>query len=475
MRYLSTRQGADTNGASFVDTILTGLAPDGGLYVPATVPDVRTCLGRWQHLSYTELAAEIMALYISDMTPEEIHDLIARSYAGFDHPLTAPVVPLGDVHILELFHGPTLAFKDYALQFLGRAFEYALARRGGQLNVLAATSGDTGAAAIAGVRARPGIRIFVMHPKGGISSLQQLQMTTILDDNVHNLAIKGTFDDCQEIMKSVFNDLEFKRQYSLGAVNSVNWARVLAQIVYYFYAYFQVCRVEKLGRQVRFSVPTGNFGNIFAGYLAARMGLPIACLILATNANDVLARFFCSGDYVRGRVQPTLAPAMDVQAPSNFERYLYYRYAGDSAALKRFLERWQTSGRARIPPGEGGVDPLFAASAATETEILETIEGAWKEHQYLLDPHTATGVAAARKTPSQTPTICLATAHPAKFPGALGSAVDSASASHKSLASLVDLPQRQTIMPAEREHVMAYLRLHISARGGTPVGKFGPS
>ncbi|MFM8354036.1 MAG: threonine synthase, partial [Gammaproteobacteria bacterium] len=318
MRYVSTR--GQTPPMGFCDAVLTGLAPDGGLLLPETIPDVRDRLAHWRTLDYVGLARELIALYVDDIPRPVLDDLIIRAYATFDHPAVAPLVRVGDLHVLELFHGPTLAFKDVALQLLGRLFEYVLAERGEHLNILGATSGDTGSAAIAGVRGQRDIDIFIMYPEGRVSELQELQMTTVADANVHCLSVAGSFDDCQNLMKTLFGDLGFKRDYHLGAVNSVNWARVLAQVVYYAWASLQF----PAGQPVRFAVPTGNFGNVFAGYVAKRMGLPVGQLLVATNENDILSVFFNTGVYARGPVRFTITPAMDIQVASNFERYLYF-------------------------------------------------------------------------------------------------------------------------------------------------------
>jgi len=371
-------------------------------------------------------------------------------------------VAVNGVHMLELFHGPTLAFKDVALQFLGRVFEYYLAQSGRRLNILAATSGDTGSAAIAGVRGRLGLRIFVLYPHGRISPAQERQMTTVPDDNVFCLAVRGSFDDCQSIVKTIFRDLPFRDHYELGAVNSINWARLLAQIVYYFYGAFRV--MARTGaRAVRIAVPTGNFGDIFAGYLAARMGLPVSRLILATNENDILARFFNTGVYQRGTVQATLSPSMDIQVASNFERYLYYRVDRDPREVCRLMETFAQSGQLRLDRAmRAGMDPRFAAGTCTTADVLATIGKFYGEHGYLLDPHTAVGVHVGRQflTPDE-PTLALATAHPAKFADAIRQATGKDIAHHPVLDALADLPQRRTVLPAETEAVRAFLRERI--------------
>jgi threonine synthase len=457
MDYLSTRGGI--RPIPFQQAVMMGLADDGGLLVPTDIPDVRDRLDAWRRLDYPALAREIIGLYADDVPAADLDDLVRRSYVGPFPPAVAPVVQVGRRFVLELFHGPTLAFKDVALQFLGNLFEYILARTGGELNILAATSGDTGSAAIHGVRGRERIRIFVMHPHGRVSPIQERQMTTVLDDNVHNLAVQGTFDDAQGIMKTLAGDLDFKRRHHLGAVNSVNWARVVAQIVYYFHAAFRV--QESTGADaVTFAVPTGNFGDILAGWYARRMGLPVAQLVCATNENDILARFFTTGVYARGEVTTTLAPAMDIQVSSNFERYLYYRLDQDADRLRDLMTAFAETGRLEVETGaDGEVDPVFRAAAADRQTVLETIGRVWREHEYVLDPHTAVGVSVADDCAADThPVICLSTAHPAKFPDAVREATGRDDlARHPEIDALAGLPDRVEVLPAEPDAVRAYM------------------
>jgi threonine synthase len=455
MNYISTR--GDTGVKGFQEAVMTGLARDGGLLLPSHIPDVSAHLPKWQSLSYPDLAVEIMRLY-ADIPEADLRDIVTQSYSTFRHPDSAPVRCVGDMHILELFHGPTLAFKDIALQFLGNTFEYVLKKSRRELNILAATSGDTGSAAICGVRGRDRIRIFVMHPKGRVSPLQERQMTTVLDGNVFNIAVEGTFDDCQRIMKTIFSDLAFKDRHSLGTVNSINWARVLAQVVYYFFAAFRVMRLTG-AREVQFSVPTGNFGDIFAGYVAARMGLPIRRLILATNENDILSRFFKSGIYSGGPVHATISPSMDIQVASNFERYLYYRLGSDPAAVREAMKQFETSGRLVVPPqANGRMDDLIVAGVGTTDQTLATICEFHKQYGYLLDPHSAVGVHVAKPyLLPEAPMICLATAHPAKFGRAIQDATGSDLAHHPILDALIDLPARCAILPARDVEIRAYM------------------
>ncbi|MCF7837606.1 MAG: threonine synthase [Candidatus Marinimicrobia bacterium] len=455
--YGSTR--GDCPPLTFQDTVLAGLAPDGGLLIPAAWPDFSAQLKAWSQLSYEELAVAVCAPFV-DFPPDALRASFAAAYRSFRQPEIAPVVTVGPVRIVELFHGPTLAFKDVALQWLGRLFADVLERRDGRLNILAATSGDTGSAAIAGVRGLERVRIFVMHPHGRTSPLQALQMTTVLDDNVFNLAVEGTFDDCQGIMKRIFRDTVFKERHALGAVNSVNWARVLAQIVYYFYAGLQVLR-ETGARRLRFAVPTGNFGDILAGYYAARLGLPIERLILATNENDILARFFRTGDYSLDTVVPTLSPSMDIQVASNFERYLHHRLGDDSALTRQVMTDFEQHGRLTLPPAARAADPLFLAERGDTPATLATIRRYYEEYGYLLDPHTAVGVAAAeRHLDPAIPTICLATAHPAKFPDAIRQALGQDCAHHPLLDGLFDAPSRCEIMPADEARIRAFVTAH---------------
>jgi len=450
MKYISTRGAGEP--LKFTDTILTGLARDGGLFLPERIPDVRSQLAAWSTLSYTELAFEIMRLFADDIPETQLREIIRKSYATFRHAEVTPVVRAGDLFILELFHGPTLAFKDVALQFLGNLFEYVLEQTNGRMNIVAATSGDTGSAAIYGVRGRERINIFVMHPHGRVSPMQEKQMTTVLDANVCNLAVEGTFDDCQNIVKDLFNDLAFRDANHLGAVNSINWARVLAQIVYYFYAAFRV--QEKTGaKQVRFSVPTGNFGDIFAGYVACRMGLPIDKLVLATNENDILSRYFNTGTYCLGDVAPTLSPSMDIQVASNFERYLYYLAGENAETLKQWMATFKKTGS--LVTGVANHACMVAGRGDTAM-TLTTIRECWEKHQVLLDPHTAVGVAVAQQFVSATaPMICLATAHPAKFGAAIEQATGKDLAHHPILDALNNLPTRVQVVPAEQSVIAA--------------------
>ncbi|MBN2163254.1 MAG: threonine synthase [Pontiellaceae bacterium] len=459
MKYISTRGQMAPIG--FQDAVMTGLAPDGGLLLPETLPDVSASLTDWAGLSYTDLAFEVISLFATDIPADELKALIDESYSTFEHPEVAPTVRVGNVHVLELFHGPTLAFKDVALQFLGNLFAYILERRGGELNILGATSGDTGSAAIHGVRGKPNINIFIMHPAGRTSPLQEKQMTSVLDDNVYNLAVDGTFDDCQRIMKTTFADVPFKTEHSLGSVNSVNWARVLAQTVYYFYSAFRVMK-ESGAASVQFSVPTGNFGDILAGYLAQRMGLPISKLILATNENDILSRFFNSGVYGMADVVPTISPSMDIQVASNFERYLYYKVDANAEKLSALMADFNESGALKIALNENGtVDDLFVAGRGDTECTMETIRRYHGNTGYVLDPHTAVGVYVAEQYLSETtPTICLSTAHPAKFTQAIVDAIGE-EVHHPTLDALASAETRCDSIANDVDAVKEYVVEHI--------------
>lgn len=456
MNYTSTRGQIDP--IAFQDAVMTGLADDGGLIIPQSIPDVRSKMEAWRKLSYADLAFEVLSPFVSDIPAADLQALLRKTYTAQTFgPQVAPVVPVGPLFVLELWHGPTLAFKDHALQLLGNLFEYILARRGGRLNILGATSGDTGSAAICGVKGRQGIDIFMMHPAGRVSPLQERQMTTVLDSNVHNIALRGTFDDCQSIMKALAGDLAFKRKYSLGAVNSVNWARVLAQVVYYFHAVFDV-QARTGAAYVAVAVPTGNFGDVLAGWYAAQMGLPISKLILATNQNDILSVFFNTGVYRAGVAVQTLSPSMDIQVASNFERYLYYRAGSDSAALRKLMADFAITGQLAVKPGPNGVDPLFAAGSADQAGILETIAKFHRDYNYLLDPHTAVGVNVAQRLAAPgDPLVCISTAHPAKFPAAIKMATGKDLAHHPCLDALANLPTRVQAVDNDPNQVRSFM------------------
>jgi len=455
VKYISTR--GQCAPVDFETAVMTGLAPDGGLYLPDNIPDARRRMKAWSGLDYPALACEIIRLFC-DIPVRELKPMIERSYALFDSRTVAPLADCEGMRLLELFHGPTLAFKDFALQFLGNLFEYYLRRSGAVLNLIAATSGDTGSAAIAGVRGKKNIRIFVLYPRGRVSPAQERQMTTVGDENVFCLAVKGSFDDCQNIVKALLADCSFRSAHSLGAVNSINWARILAQVVYYFYAYF---RVSPRGghAKVRFAVPTGNFGDIFAGWIAAQMGLPVSRLVLATNRNRILADYFRTGIYARGQVKKTWSPSMDIQVASNFERYLYYRAGRSPGVVRRLMRKFAEQGSFCLADtGRKSPDPLFLAGSAGNAETLAEIRRCYRANGRVLDPHTAVGVSVARRyLAKDEPMICLATAHPAKFGEAVARATGKRAVRHPALEALKRLKARRFVVPAEAETIRQFI------------------
>ena len=460
MHYLSTRGGVEPVG--FADAVMMGLGTDGGLLVPAELPRVDDAtLRRWAGLRFQDLALEVMLPFAgSDVPRADLADLIERSYAAFSDSEVTPLRGAGGRFFLELFHGPTAAFKDVALQFLGNLFEYLLARDGGRLNIVGATSGDTGSAAIYGVRGKDRIDIFILHPKGRVSPVQERQMTTVLDANVHNIAVAGTFDDAQRIVKTLFNDLPFKTAHHLGAVNSINWARILAQTVYYFYAWGRLSGGDPAYR-VSFSVPTGNFGDVFAGWLAKQMGLPVERLIIATNRNDILSRFVHSGAYTAGDVYHTLSPAMDIQLASNFERYLYFLLDRDPAAVRALLDEMAQTGTLQVDGQRlEQVQADFDARAVSDEETLEQIRETFATAGYILCPHTAVGARAAAGHPDA---VILATAHPAKFNEAVVAAIGRAAPPPPPLQGLLEREARCAELPATAEAVRGFIEDTLGA------------
>ena len=462
MKYISTRGGISS--VSFQEAVMMGLATDGGLLLPESLPktDTKTVNG-WESLSFQQLASKIFRLFVTDISADQLDSLISRSYGTFSHPEITPLVKKGDLFILELFHGPTLAFKDVALQFLGNVFEHILEKTGGKMNIVGATSGDTGSAAIYGVRGKDRINIFILHPYKRVSPIQELQMTTVTDPNVFNLAIKGTFDDGQAIVKSIFNDIPFKEKYHLGAVNSINWARILAQVVYYVYAWLKIKSGTTI-ESIDFSVPTGNFGDIFAGYIAKNL-LPqgsIRKLILATNENNLLTRFVNQGDYSVSEVVATSSPSMDIQVASNFERYLYYLYNCDAERTRKNFEHFLQSGKLHFDKNLlRTIQQDFASKSVTEKETLGTIRTFYEKHDYLLDPHTAVGINAAKACASaDIPVVCLATAHPAKFGAAVTKAIGKAPELPQELKGLEDKKSRCKVLDPDVSLVQNYVARH---------------
>ncbi len=439
MRYISTRGTAPALG--FADTLLAGLASDGGLYVPETYPDLPP-LDSLRGLSYSELATEVMWPFVEgDLSRDDFTRIVNESYAVFDAPDVCPVVDLGDLKVLELFHGPTLAFKDVALQLVGRLFEHVLEDRDGRVTILGATSGDTGSAAMEAFRGLPRASCVILFPDGRVSDVQRRQMTTITEANCHAVALEGTFDDCQDLVKAAFADDLFRNEVHLSAVNSINWGRVMAQIVYYVWSHLQV---SPDGSPVSFCVPTGNFGNILAGWVAKKMGLPVDRLIVASNRNDILTRFFTTGTMEIRDVVPTTSPSMDIQISSNLERLLFEVMDRDGSAVAKLLDNFRSDGTVSIPANT--LDLLkaeFDADRIDDAGVCEVIDSVNEEYDVLLDPHTAVGVGVASRIDSpDSPLVCLSTAHPAKFPDAVFSSTGIRPPLPPHLSDLLERPER---------------------------------
>ena len=479
MLYLSTRGHPDRK--HFCEILLEGLAPDGGLYLPERYPQLDdAALSRlrqvWQQQGYAALAFEILSLYIDDIPAEDLRALCAKTYTAevYGSAAIVPLKPLQaageaapELYLQALSNGPTLAFKDMAMQLLGHLFEYELGRRGEQLNILGATSGDTGSAAEYAMRGKKGVRVFMTSPHGRMSPFQQAQMFSLLDENIHNLAIEGVFDDCQDIVKAVSNDLAFKRQYKIGTVNSINWARLLAQVVYYFAGYFQATRANS--ERVSFAVPSGNFGNVCAGHVARMMGLPIAQLVVATNENDVLDEFFRTGLYrVRGSADTheTSSPSMDISKASNFERFVFDLLGRDAAQTQAlFGDALSRSGRFDL-----GQDPRFGEAASrygfvsgksTHADRLATIRQVHARYGVMIDTHTADGVKVAREhLQPGVPMLVLETALPIKFAATLVEALGREPERPARFEGIEALPKRVQVMPADAERVKAYIAQH---------------
>ncbi|KKB84114.1 threonine synthase [Devosia limi DSM 17137] len=462
MQFVSTRGQAPALG--FSDAVLAGLASDGGLYVPQSWPQVSPDeIAGFAGRAYADVAYDIISRFTGDeIAPDALKAIIDGAYAGFRHPSVAPLVELEPGHfVLELFHGPTLAFKDVAMQFLSRVMDHVLTERNLRATIVGATSGDTGSAAIEAFKGRDTTDIFILHPLGRTSAVQRLQMTTVLDANVHNIAVEGTFDDCQNIVKAMFNNHRFRDGVRLSGVNSINWGRIVAQIVYYFTA---AASLGSPHRKVSFAVPTGNFGDIFAGYCAKRMGLPIERLIVATNANDILRRAIDTGRYEMEGVAPTISPSMDIQISSNFERLLFDAAGRDAAAVVRMMDGLKQSGGFALPEAAlGAIRSEFSAGTTGEAETRATIATTLKNSGYLLDPHTAVGVHVARGALGTVPMITLATAHPAKFPAAVAEASGIDPALPAWLADLHDREERVTVLANDQAAVEDFIMARTRA------------
>jgi threonine synthase len=475
MKYLSTR--GDTTPRGFSEILLEGLAPDGGLYLPERYPQIDAdTLQRWRGLAYADLAFEILSLYIDDIPAADLHRLVHDTYTEgvFGTPQITPLAPLEDgLALLQLSNGPTLAFKDMAMQLLGRLFEYELARRGQTLNILGATSGDTGSAAEYAMRGREGIRVFMLSPQGRMSPFQQAQMFSLMDANIHNIAVEGVFDDCQDIVKAVSNDLAFKRAWRIGTVNSINWARLLAQVVYYFAGYFQATSgrgqaTRSNDTRVSFAVPSGNFGNICAGHVARMMGLPIERLVLATNENDVLDEFFRTGRYrPRGsaHTHETSSPSMDISKASNFERFVFDLLGRDGARTAALF------GPTLASEGGFALDAEtfariagygFVSGRSTHADRMATIRDTWQRTGRLIDTHTADGLKVSREyLQPGVPMLVLETALPAKFAAAIVEATGVQPEVPAALRDLQQAPRRFVVLPADAAAVRRYIVQHV--------------
>jgi threonine synthase len=457
--HISTRGEAPAIG--FSDALLTGLARDGGLYVPEAWPALsRDTIQAFAGRRYADVAKVVLGALIGDIPTAELGRMVEEAYAGFRHPAICPLTQLGDnLFALELFHGPTLAFKDVAMQLLGRMMDHVLKARGARATIIGATSGDTGSAAVEAFRGSSQADVFILYPHGRVSDVQRRQMTTVDAPNVHAIALEGTFDDCQAIVKGLFNHPRFRDELHLSGVNSINWARIAAQTVYYFTA------AVALGgphRPVSFAVPTGNFGDILAGWIAHRMGLPVGRFMLATNANDILARTLATGTYEVRTVTPTTSPSMDIQVSSNFERLLFDAYDRDAAAVRRLMGNLAQARAFTIDAAPlARMRAEFAARAVSEDAVIDEIASTWRNAAYLLDPHTAVGVRAARALLAdepQTPLIALATAHPAKFPDVVERATGVRPQLPAHLARLMERPERFTVVPSDQGAVETFIR-----------------
>lgn len=450
MRFISTRGQAPALG--FSDAVATGLAPDGGLYLPETLPDLSGQLARFERLGYAELCAEFFSHFATDIPMDEMRRMAAQAYEHFERKEVAPLVRLDDnTFVLELFHGPTLAFKDFALQLLGLLYERQCRLRKETLNVLGATSGDTGSAAIHGLLGKPGTAIFILYPDGRTSPLQERQMACTGAPNVFAMAIDGTFDDAQAALKEVFGDQDFRRRHRLSAVNSINLARVLAQCVYYLWAWLRL--PAAIRSETEFVVPTGNFGNVLAGWLLRRMRVPIHGFKVATNQNDILHRMFSTGEYRIGAVAPSLAPSMDIQVSSNFERFLYYVLDRDPARVREVMDTFKRTGCWRFDKFDAD---CFTSSRCADAEIPGIVKNVYSKFGYIVDPHTACGF---RDLARGRPSCVLATASPAKFPDTIRAAIG-VEPTHLLLESLKALPLRKHAMHADPAAIKAFIDKH---------------
>ncbi len=455
MKYISTRN--SSKEYNFEQIFIKGLADDGGLFVPKSLKKFNNDeLNKLKNLDYNGLSTEIINLFSSDfISKDELSSLIKKSYLTFREKDVVKFSNVGEIKLLELFHGPTLAFKDVAMQFIGNLYEYYLSKNDQKINIVVATSGDTGAAAIDAIKGKSNLNIFVLHPNNRISSVQRKIMTTIDEKNVFNIAIDGNFDDCQNIVKSMFYDLEFSKSINMSGVNSINWARIIAQAVYYFYSYFKLDQ-----ETISFSVPTGNFGDVFAGYLAKKMGLPIDKLIVATNENDILHRAISKGDYVSKQVKETLSPSMDIQLASNFERLIYYVNNSDSKITADIMKKVKQNSYNIEKSNLDIIQKDFLSESCNERETLEIIKKNYEENNIILDPHTAVGVGAAKKL-SFNDCVVLSTAHPCKFPDATNSAINKHEKLPDELQHVLDKNENFQVLKNSTEDVKKFVKSKV--------------
>ena len=453
MNYISTRN--NQKNFTFKEVFLKGLADDGGLFVPKSIKQYKKEeLDNLKNLSYNDLAAEIIYPFIGDfMSKDDLISMISKSYSNFRSNDVIKISNLGSLKVLELFHGPTLAFKDIAMQLIGNFYQYHLGRDQKKINIIVATSGDTGAAAIDALKGKNNLNVFVLHPNNKISPVQRKLMTIHEDNNVFNIAIEGNFDDCQNLVKAMFNDEKFSKAINMSGVNSINWARIIAQSVYYFYAYFKVGN----GKPLSFCVPTGNFGDIYAGYLAKKLGLPVDKLIVATNKNDILHRAISGGDYTQKKVEETNTPSMDIQIASNFERLLYDVKDCDSEVTKDVMSKIKNNSYKIDKNDLDKIKKNFVSEMLDENETVEMIKTINNEHKIVVDPHTAVGIGAARKLGLEKNCVVLSTAHPCKFPQAIEDAISRTEDLPDSLNYVYDRKEKFEILPNEIEKVKGYV------------------
>ncbi|MDC1076882.1 threonine synthase [Candidatus Pelagibacter sp.] len=459
MKYISTRNNKKT--FEFKDVFIKGLADDGGLFIPESLRKYsETEISSFKNLEYNDLAKKIISTFIGDfMSENDLSNIIDKSYSVFRKKNVVNLIKVGDRSVLELFHGPTLAFKDVAMQLLGNFYEYYLNNENQKINIIVATSGDTGAAAIDAIKGKKNVNIFVLHPHNRVSSVQRKLMTTGKDENVFNIAINGNFDDCQNLVKSMFADKNFSNEIKMSGVNSINWARIIAQSVYYFYSYFLI---EDKDTPINFSVPTGNFGDVYAGYLAKKMGLPINKLIVATNQNDILHRAISRGSYEVAKVAETISPSMDIQIASNFERLIYDLNNGDDSLTAKAMNDIKEKGKYKIDQEKlDKINTNFLSSKMSEDEILKTIELVYKKFNVVLDPHSAIGYGAFDKVNISGNNIVLATAHPCKFPDAIKNAIDLNAELPKELMYILNEKENYKIIDNNVDEVKKHIKERI--------------